>query len=267
VTTDAARVLCATAFIGCCAVEAGAQTAPLPAVARGDDTGFLTRGAFSASLAGIETADPRFSTVERSRADVDLGAYPAGRINVFFDAELVMGSERRRFDLDQGNIIVETSASYRIGSLELTGVVHHESRHVVDRPSDRVVAWHTIGARVTQTYTLGPSALAVTLDYGHVMQSTFVDYRWTSQLTLRYDRPIANAAHLFATGSGGLIGVDELIANRDTQVGARFEAGVRLPGAHAALDLFSAYERRIDGYPTSRQPLSWFEIGFRLGTP
>jgi len=42
---------------------------------------------------------------------------------------------------------------------------------------------------------------------------------------------------------------------------------VRLPGAHAALELFSAYERRIDGYPTSRQPLSWFEIGFRLGTP
>jgi hypothetical protein len=51
--SDAARVLCATAFIGWCAVEAAAQTAPLPAVARGDDTGFLTRGAFSASLAGI----------------------------------------------------------------------------------------------------------------------------------------------------------------------------------------------------------------------
>ena len=254
-------------FIGCCSVEAGAQTAPLPAVAHGDDTGFLTRGAFSASLAAIETADPRFSSVERSRADVDLGAYPAGRINFFFDAELVMGSERRRFDLDQGNVIVETSASYRLGSLELTGVVHHESRHVVDRLSDRVVAWHTIGARVTQAYTIGPSAFAVTLDYGHVMQSTFVDYRWTSQLTLRYDRPIARAAHLFAIGSSGLIGVDELIANRDTQVGARFEAGVRLPGAHAALDLFSAYERRIDGYPTSRQASSWFELGFRLGTP
>ena len=266
-TSAVGRVLCAMVFIGCWPVETGAQTAPLPAGARGDETGFLTRGAFVASLAGIETADPRFSTVERSRADVDLGAYPRGRINLFFDGEFVMGSERRRFDLDQGNFIVETSASYRIGSLELTGVVHHESRHVVDRPSDRAVAWHTIGARVTQAYTIGPSALAVTLDYGHVVQSTFVDYRWTSQLTLRYERPIADAAHLFATGSGGLVGVNELIANRDTQVGARFEAGVRLPGAHAAADLFSAYERRLDGYPTSRQPSSWFEIGFRLGTP
>jgi hypothetical protein len=254
-------------FIGSWAVEAAAQTAPLPAVATGDDKGFLTRGAFSASLAAIETADPRFSSVERSRADIDLGGYPKGRINLFFDGELVLGSERRRFDLNQGNVIVETSASYRIGSLELTGVLHHESRHVVDRPSDRVPAWHTIGARATQAYVIGPSALAVTVDYGHVLQSTFVDYRWTSQLTLRYDRRIADAAHLFAIGSGGLVGVNELIANRDTQVGARFEAGVRLPGAHAAADLFSAYERRVDGYPTSRQPSSWFEIGFRLGTP
>ena len=51
------------------------------------------------------------------------------------------------------------------------------------------------------------------------------------------------------------------------QTGARFEGGVHVPTPHAAADLYAAYERRVDGYPTSRQPSSWFEIGFRLGTP
>jgi len=36
VTSAVGRVLCATVFIGCWPVEAGAQTAPLPAVARGE---------------------------------------------------------------------------------------------------------------------------------------------------------------------------------------------------------------------------------------
>jgi hypothetical protein len=248
------------------ASDAAAQTAPLPGAVAEEGSGLLTRGDFFISLAGLETDDPRFSLAQRSGADVDLAAYGKGRVNFLFDAELVMGSERRSFDLNQANVIFETSGSYRIGSLELAVVAHHVSRHVVDREFDRVPAWHTIGGRATELWSLRQSSLAVTFDYGRVVQHTFVDYTWTSQLTVRFDQRVGPRAHLFGSGSGGLVGVDPAVANRDRQTGARFEGGVHLPTSHAAADFYAAYERRVDGYPTSRQPSSWFEFGFRLGT-
>jgi hypothetical protein len=256
----------ATALIVFVVSSASAQTAPLPAVAAEDRSGVLTRGAFFVALAGMQTDDPRFSLVQRSRADIDLVGYRSGRINFLMDAELVMGSERRSFDLNQANVIFEASSSFRMGGLELAGVAHHVSRHVVDRAFDRVPAWHTIGARATQVFRVRESTLAITVDYGRVVQHTFVDYTWTSQLTGRVDGRLAAAVRLFATGSAGLVGVDEAIAHRGRQVGGRVEGGVHF-AARAGADLFGAYERRVDGYPTSREPSSWFEVGFRLGTP
>src|SRR5438874_173983 len=115
-----------------------AQTAPLPAVVGGDQSGVLTRGAFFISLAGLQTDDPRFSLAQRSRADVDLVGYGHGRVNFLMDAELVMGSERRSFDLNQANVIFEASASYLVGPVEVAAVAHHVSRHVADRGFARV---------------------------------------------------------------------------------------------------------------------------------
>src|SRR6266496_4320336 len=125
-----------------------AQTEPRPAASTSASTGLLTRSAFSVTVAGMETNDPRFSLTERGRADLDLVGYRRGRINFFIDMELVMGSERRAFDLNQANIVFETSASYRVRGIDIGGVVHHVSRHVVDREFDRVTAWHTVGARI-----------------------------------------------------------------------------------------------------------------------
>src|SRR5205814_348260 len=174
------------------------------------------------SLAGMQNDDSRFSLTERGRADVDLVGYSNGRINFLMDAELVMGSERRSFDLNQANVVFEASASYWVGPVEIAGVAHHVSRHVVDREFDRVPAWHTIGARATDLFSVGESAVALTLEYGRVVQHTFVDYTWTSQLTIRFDRAVGSSARVFASGSGGFIGVDPAIGNRDRQTGARF---------------------------------------------
>jgi hypothetical protein len=255
------------AFLAFAATTATAQTAPLPGDARGDRTGLLTRAAFFLSLAGMETEDPRFSVVQRSRADVDFADYGRGRINFLFDGELVMGSERRTFDLNQANVIFEASASVRIATVEVAGVVHHVSRHVVDRAFDRVPAWHTIGVRGTRVFSAPRSALAVTLEYGHVVQHTFVDYTSIGQATIRFDERLGGVAHVFAMGAGEIVGVDSSVSNRDRQTGARLEGGVHLPSPHAAADFYAAWERRVDGYPTSRQPSSWLEFGFRLGTP
>ena len=260
-----ARLL-ATGFLFAFVPGAFAQTAPVPGISTGEPTGFLPRSAFFVSLASIQTDDPRFSLVQRSRADLDLFGYHKGRVNFLIDTELVMGSERRAFDLNHANVIFETSCSYRVGQIDVAAVVHHDSRHVVDREFDRVPAWHTVGARVEHLFLAPQSTIAVSLEYSRVVQRTFVDYTWTSQLTIRLDRTVRQGAHIFADGSGGLVGVDRAVLNRDRQTGARAETGVHLVAERAAVDLFAAYERRVDGYPTSREPSSWFEVGFRLGT-
>src|SRR5713101_125239 len=93
--------LAVAVFVSAIAIpaRAAAQTAPLPAAWSDAATGFLARAAWLFSIAGMKSDDPRFSEVARSRADVDLGVYRKGRVNFLFDAEFVMGSERRAFDL------------------------------------------------------------------------------------------------------------------------------------------------------------------------
>lgn len=213
----------------------------------------------------METDDPRFSLVQRSRADLDLFSFRKGRVNFLVDSELVMGSERRAFDLNQANVIFEASASYGLGPIDVAAVAHHVSRHVVDREFDRVPAWHTIGARAGHVFLPRQATIDISLEYGRIVQHTFVDYAWTSQLTIRLDRTIRSATHVFASGSGGFVGVDGAVLNRGRQAGGRVESGVHVVGARATADLFAAYERRVDGYPTSREPSSWMEFGFRLG--
>ena len=241
-----------------------AQTAPLPGISTGEPPGFMSRSAFFVSVAGMQIDDPRFSFVQRSRADLDLFCYRKGRVNLLVDTELVMGSERRAFDLNHANVIVETSSSYRLGPIDVAALVHHDSRHVVDREFDGVPAWNTVGARAEHLFLTRQSTIDVSLEYGRVVQHTFVDYTWTSQLTIRLDRTLRPGAHVFASSSGGLVGVDRTVLHRGRQRGARAEGGVYFVAERAAVDLFAAYERRVDGYPTSREPSSWFELGFRL---
>jgi hypothetical protein len=254
----------ATGFLFAFASGAFAQTAPVPGPSTGEPAGFLPRSAFFVSVAGMETRDPRFSLVQRSQADLDLFGYRKGRVNFLIDTELVMGSERRAFDLNHANVIFETSLSYGLGPIDVAAVVHHDSRHVVDREFDRVPAWHTIGVRAGHVFLMRRSTIDLNVEYGRVVQHTFVDYMWTSQLTIRLDRTLRPGFRVFGSASGGLIGVDRAVLNRGRQTGARAEGGVHLAGERATLTLFAAHERRVDGYPTSREPTSWFELGFRL---
>jgi hypothetical protein len=212
----------------------------------------------------VRTDDPRFSWIQRSRADLDLFRYRQGRVNLLIDTELVMGSERRAFDLNHANVIFETSSSYHLGPIDAAVVAHHDSRHVVDREFDAVPAWNTIGARAGHVFLARQSTVDITVEYGRVVQHTFVDYTWTSQLTIRLDRSLRSNAHAFASGRGGFVGIDHALPNRDPQTGARAEGGMHFVGERAGVDLFAAYERRVDGYPTSREPSSWLELGFRL---
>src|SRR5258708_33318376 len=213
--------LLSAGFLFAIVSPAFAQTAPVPGPSTGEPHGFLSRSSFFVSVAGMQTDDPRFSLVQRSRADLDLFNYHAGRVHLLIDTALVMGSERRAFDLNHVNVIFEMSSSYGIGPIDVAAVVHHDSRHVVDREFDRVPAWHTIGARAGHAFLMRQSTIDIGLQYGRIVQHTFVDYRWTSQLTIRLDRTLRSGVHLLASGTGGLVWVDPAVLNRGRPTRAR----------------------------------------------
>jgi hypothetical protein len=251
-----------------------AQTAPLPLPFSGTVNGFLTRGDWLLSVAPMASGDPRFAWSSRQRFDIDLAHYPRGRVNLFFDNEIVMGRERREFDFNHGNLMFETSALVQMAGIDAALVFHHVSRHLIDRPVDRVVAYHTVGGRVERVFAVGRSTVVPTAELHRVVQRTFVDYQWLSQFTLRADRPFDNGNRLFFTGSFGWDGVDPAVLgdtgvplNREAQPGGRAEGGIHLLGRTVALDLYAAFERRVDGFPLARVPLSWIEAGFRLASP
>ena len=51
---------------------------------------------------------------------------------------------------------------------------------------------------------------------------------------------------------------------RGTQTGFRGEGGVRLTGTAGAVELFAAFERRVDPYQLQFSTASWLITGFRL---
>src|SRR6476659_7282117 len=94
-----------------CTARGWAQTAPLPAPFQEGPSGFLTRGDWLLSVAPMKSGDPRFSWSVQQRFDIDVAHYRRGRVNLFFDNDIIMGSERRSFDFNHGNTMFETSAS------------------------------------------------------------------------------------------------------------------------------------------------------------
>ena len=227
-------------------------------------TTFLARSAFSVGFSRLDSGDPRLSWIARVNADADIVDYRRGRINFWGQYEGVLGSERRLLDLNHENYIVEASGTYRLHAAELTGVFHHESRHLSDRESDNVVAWNTITLRALHDMTARGTHYAGRLEFGRVLQHTYVDYAWTSEIQVDIDRRVHPRTSLVGSLKGELVGIDPSRSHRDRQCGARVEGGVQIDGHAGSVEFYAAYERRIDGYPLARQRARWFEVGFKL---
>jgi hypothetical protein len=89
-----------------------------------------------------------------------------------------------------------------------------------------------------------------------------VDYQLTSRLRLTYDHPVGDRSTLFLAGNGELLKGDA--DDRQKGSGGRVEAGVRLRGEAAAIELLVSYERRLDAFPTTRGRVRWVTVGFRV---
>jgi len=225
---------------------------------------WLTDYRFHMSAAAIRFDDPRFNWEAHFGGDVDILDYGAGRLNLLADYAVIIGSEFRTIDPNQGAYHLAVSASLRSGPSELRAVFQHVSRHLSDRPNHASVSWNTTGVAATAAYHSGKTMTTVTVYGAKVVQAAFVDYTWQFGAGVDAAHPLSSAVALVARGDLASTLVNQSIAGRNTQTAAKLEAGVRLRGKGAAVELFAAWERRVDPYPLERAVGSWVLLGFRF---
>jgi hypothetical protein len=268
---------CATLVIALClalapGTRASAQQEPPVFAPAPSAPEFLTRYDFHmsfASLVASESApqaapDPRFSWDTHFGGSADVVDYVAGRAGLTIDYQAVLGSEYRPFDPNQGNYMLEGFVSARLGATEIAVIFHHVSRHLSDRPKPFAVAWNEVGGRAMHQLALGTTTVDADLEGGHIVQHSYVDYTWRGEMHLLVRHPFSDRLGVFGHGSGQLVAVDETVAHRRTQTGGLVEAGVRLNGRAAALEVFAGYEKRVDADPLDRLSRHWGLAGFRL---
>ena len=228
-----------------------------------DEPAFIPRADFHLSTEGLSTDDTRFKWIAHFGGDVDLVDYVFGRIRIGGDYEAILGDELRPFDPNQGNYPLEGSASFRFEGFEISGVFHHESRHLSDRPKRFSVDWNTVGGRVMRHFTRGSTVVEVEAGFGGVVHRTFVDYQWVGDADVLVRQRLTPVFDVYGRGTGTLFGVDGS-QPRGTQHGGRAEFGVRVNGRAGAVELFAGVERMVDAYPLERVPMTWPFAGVRL---
>ncbi len=227
---------------------------------------FLSRYDFHLSAAALANDDQRFSWDTHFGGEIDVVDYVDGRIATVMDYEAVLGNELRPFDPNQGNYILELSASYRIERTEVAAIFHHVSRHLSDRPKVIPVAWNILGIRVLRAATLKKATIDMVADFGGTTQRVNVDYRWSANVDVVVRRQVATRAALFARGAGHWMSVvpSPPIPERHMQTGGVVEGGLRLIGEAGVGELFVGYEHRFDAYPLGFASERWFMAGFRV---
>lgn len=248
-------------------VAIGATLGMPSAAAAQHSTGFLTRAEFYLLWARLASDDPRFDHQGRFNLDADLADYGSGRLMLEVDYEAFLGGDRRTYDLNQGTYRFELDLTKRTRSMEIGAFFTHASRHVVDRENPDAISWNVLGARARRTWDFADGAsVNARLELGRAMQQAFVDYEWISQARAMLRHPLAPHKHvsLLLEGSGVLIWTDPSLYGRDRTCGGRVEGGIRFEGRRAAVEIFTAYERRIDGYPLDHSRVRMWSLGFRV---
>ncbi len=223
---------------------------------------FLSRYDFHLSAAALANDDERFSWDTHFGGDVDVFDYVRGRASSSMDYQAVLGNEFRAFDPNQGNYILELSASYRLRQAEVAAIFHHVSRHLSDRPKVFPIAWNVLGVRLLHRAAFRDMTVDVVADIGGTTQRAHVDYRWVGNADVVVRRPLTPRIGAFVRGAAQLTGVSDE-RGRPTQKGGMVEGGVRLLGEAAVGELFIGYERRFDAHPLDFRAERWFMVGFR----
>jgi hypothetical protein len=233
---------------------------------------FLSRYDFHMSVESLsppkdtpeEQADERFSWDTHFGGSFDLFDLVFARAGAVVDFEAVEGSEYRPFDPNQGNYTLEAFVAARVKRSEVAAIFHHVSRHLSDRPKREAIAWNELGGRVLHRFDAPAATVDVDLEGGYAIQHSFVDYTWLGELNVLVRHPVSPRVGVFGQGSLQLFGVNEAVAGRGTQTGAKIEGGVRLGGRGGVMELYLGYENRVDAYPFDRVSHHWGIAGLRL---
>jgi hypothetical protein len=243
------------------AAPLAAQTTDPPSASRSVE--FLPRVIFHMGAEHLSGEDERFIWDANFGGELDLIDYGVGRGTFVANYQVILGDEFREFDPNQGNYILEGSASRRFPGIEVAGVFYHQSRHLSDRPKLHAIDWNMVGVRVVGGGAVGAARVDARADVRGVIKKSFVDYRWEVDARVRTDVPIRSRVGFLAGGTVRFLGVDGS-AGRGTQAGFRGEGGVRIEGPAGAVELFAAAERRIDPYQMEFGTVTWTTFGFRL---
>ena len=223
----------------------------------------LTRFDFHLDAQYLTSDDPRFNWSFDLGGDLDVVDWEQGRAYFRINYEALAGEEFRRFDVNQGNYLLEGGALFRVHGLEVGPVWHHISRHLSDRGKRFPIDWNMIAGRVGGTWQRGTARVAFEVDGRKTVTNIYVDYDWEIEATSRMVKPLTARWALVAAGNFRYVGVDGT-RDRGNQVGGRAEAGVRMSGRVASAELFAGLERRIDPYVLEFNTASWFLAGLRL---
>jgi len=236
-----------------------------PVVTPSNGIEFLPRYDFQLAASALAIDNQRFSWDTHFGGQFDVVDYGYGRLGARIDYEAVLGNELRIFDPNQGNYTLEGNASLRVGdSTEAVFVFHHLSRHLSDRLKLPAIAYNEIAGRLLHRIKLGDTTVDADVEGGWVNQHSYVDYRWFGELHLLARHPITPTVGVFVRGDGEMYGVDAAVYNRSTQYGGLGQAGIRINGRGAALEIFGGVERRFDAYPTSLDAEQWALAGIRV---
>lgn len=254
----AAAVFFAACLPGAARAQQRAPTPPAPPAAT-----FISQSLWTAGFSALSSGDPHFAYIARVNADVDVVDYVAGRLSFYGQYEGVLGTERRRLDLNHENFVVEASATRRVGSSEIGAAFHHVSRHLTDRQFESVTAWNEATLRLAHVLTARGTKYWGHVDFSKVLQHSNVDYSWITRVELDLDRPLSQTMRLVATGNATLAQIGDP-ATRLHQFGARGEGGIVFGGRKGGIEVYGAFEHRVDAYPISHSRVHWWELGFRL---
>ena len=167
----------------------GGTTQIVPAAAAPE---FMSRTDLRLGAAALSTDDQRFKWDAHFGGDVDVFDYVSGRVRMVADYQAMLGNEFRPFDPNQGNYILEPSASLRVGGFEVAGVFHHESRHLSDRVKKFSIDWNVLGGRVLKRADTERMTLEVEAGFGGVVKHTFTDDKWVGDTDVLVRRQLGD---------------------------------------------------------------------------
>ena len=263
------RAIRSTLGLGCLMVVYA--TSPLVAQSRGlatepasEPTAFLPSSSYHLNFQRLTSSDIRFNWQADLGGEVSLVDYGVGRLIFLANFETILGEQFRAHDPNQGTYTLDLSTSIRFGRSELAGVFHHVSRHLSDRAKTFPIDWNMAGLQFSHLTNSGRLHLDALGRVLFTTQRSFVDYRAElgGRLAGRYDT--SERVAIIVRGVVTTYLVDPTVFQRDTQIGGLGEVGIRMTGGSAAVELFVAFERRIDADPLDLVARSWTTFGFRL---